>query len=477
MIPDPRSLIPDPYSAATQLRSFASKQVISDLLATFGGRVAQMLLALAGNVISARALGPSELGRFGLVMATVTICGTLADAGLTYTAVKFIAQYSVKDDARVHAVARAYLALRLCTGAGVALLGAILSAPIANLLLGQPDLTPYVQLAFAMLIALSISSYPGTVLIGLGRFGRLGIAAALNAAITLAGILLLLTVGQLNLAGLIAWNVILPIISTLPAWLLLPAGWLPSKTIDDRRWTMDEGSLSSIVHRLSSIVYRLSSGEGVVREMLGFSKWMMVSTVGSIIAAQGDVLLLGRLAGPAQVGVYSVALALALRLDTLNQSLLTIMTPRASRLEGTSEIKRYTRRAFAGSLTLACFLGLVAIVAQPLIALLYGERYTASAGLFLALAAVALFDLITSSVFLIALPLNKPRVLAASDWLRVAVLGIFGWLLIPAYSGYGAAAARFLSRVSGAGYTFYGLRQAFRSTSGEGGASLVDDGR
>ena len=68
-----------------------------------------MLIALAGNVISARVLGPGDFGRFGLVMAVVSICGTLADAGLTYTAIKTIAQYSTAHPARAHAVARAYL--------------------------------------------------------------------------------------------------------------------------------------------------------------------------------------------------------------------------------------------------------------------------------------------------------------------------------------------------------------------------------
>src|SRR5207248_11282820 len=106
-------------------------------------------------------------------------------------------------------------------------------------------------------------------------------------------------------------------------------------------------------------------GEAVLREILGFSKWMVVSTLGSIIAAQGDVILLGRLAGPAAVGVYSVALALALRLDTLNQSLLTIMMPRASRLEGANEIRGYARRASGCSPALACRLGLEVAAAQP----------------------------------------------------------------------------------------------------------------
>src|SRR5690242_18321346 len=101
-------------------RALVRRQVVRDLLITLGGRWAQMLIALAGNVLSARVLGPDDFGRFGLVMATVTICGTLADAGLTYTAIKFIAQYSVTNPARALAVARTYLLLRLAGGTIVA---------------------------------------------------------------------------------------------------------------------------------------------------------------------------------------------------------------------------------------------------------------------------------------------------------------------------------------------------------------------
>jgi O-antigen/teichoic acid export membrane protein len=204
-----------------------------------------------------------------------------------------------------------------------------------------------------------------------------------------------------------------------------------------------------------------------MREVGSFSKWMWVAAIGSIIAAQGDVILLGRLVGPAAVGVYSVALALAMRLDALNQSVLTVMLPRASRLSGPGEMRGYAKRALGGSLALAGALGLVAVAAQPLITWLYGDRYAASAGLFLALLPVVLFDLATSSLFLLALPLNRPRVLAAADWLRVAVLGAACWLLIPAYRGYGAAAARLLSRIAGAAYTGYALRRAVLATSAE----------
>ncbi len=245
----------------SHLPNLVRRPVVSDLLITLGGRWAQMLIALAGNIISARVLGPDDFGRFGLVMAVVTIGGTLADAGLTYTAVKFIAQYRTADPPRAHAVARAALGLRLGSGARVAAAGVALAAPLAGGLLGYPDLTPYVQLAFCTLFSLSISSYPGTVLIALARFGRLGVAGVINAAITLAGILVLLLAGRLDLGTLIAWNVVLPVVSTLPTWGLLPATWRP--------WRPAAAGAPG-------------DQRGVVRELMGFSRWMMVSTLGSI---------------------------------------------------------------------------------------------------------------------------------------------------------------------------------------------------
>jgi O-antigen/teichoic acid export membrane protein len=179
-----------------------------------------------------------------------------------------------------------------------------------------------------------------------------------------------------------------------------------------------------------------------------------------MLVTQGDIILLGRLTTPAVVGVYSVALALASRLDTLNQSLFTIMMPRASRLEGRANMRQYWKRVAGGSLALAGALAVAAVVAQPVIVLLYGDRYVASAGLFFALLGVVLFDLATSSLFLLVFPLNRPRLLAAADWLRVLVLGTAGWLLIPLYGAFGAVAARFLARVIGSTLVLLNLRRS-----------------
>lgn len=432
----------------TDLMGMARSRAAADLAVTAGGRGAQLLLGLAGNVASARALGPADFGRFGIVMAVVMICGTLADLGLNQAAVKYIARE--RENGPQYEAARVYLALRPLSGLLVTLLGLLLSAPLAGLVLGHPGITPYLQLAFLTLLGLSVSSYPGTVLLGLGLFGRLGLAGVLNSAITVGGILLLLAAGQLDLGTLVAWNVAVPLVSSIPAWLLLPPEWLP--------WRLPRGATSSL--------RALLQPGRLARAMLKFGKWMGVATLGSIVAAQADVLVLGRLSTPETVGVYSVALGLAMRLDTLNQSLILVMLPRANRLRGQADIKGFSRRLLGGSLALALMLGAAAFLAQPLIELLYGESYRASAGLFMLLLAVVLFDLATSSLFLVALPLEKPQVLALAEWLRVATIGFAGWLLIPLLGGWGAGISRLVSRMVGATYNFIALRRAIDESAG-----------
>ncbi|MEP6775299.1 MAG: oligosaccharide flippase family protein [Chloroflexota bacterium] len=421
-----------------RILDLARRRVTGDLLMTFGGRWVQVLLGLVGSVVSARALGPSELGRFGLIISIIMVFGTLADAGLTYSAIRLIARGAEQDVYRAKAVARSYFFLRVLTGVSVALLGIPLSWPLAWAL-GYPDLVPYLQLAFLTLFSLSLSSYPGTILVGLSKFKEFSVAGILNAVITVAGILVLFFTGTLSLGTLIAWNVVLPLASSVPAWLLMQRDWLPW-----RIWAKPEPRL----------------GDEVRRELVTFAKWIGVSLVGTMLVTQGDILLLGRLTNPAVVGIYSVALALASRLDTLNQSLFTVMMPRASRLEGGANMRRYWRRVALGSLVLAGALALAAVVAQPLIVLLYGERYVASAGLFFALLGMVLFDLATSSLFLLVFPLNRPRLLAAADWLRVVVLGTSGWLLIPVYGAFGAVVARLLARVIGTTVVLLSLRRS-----------------
>jgi O-antigen/teichoic acid export membrane protein len=389
-----------------------------------------------GNVIAARALGPEDFGRFGLVIAVVMITGTLADAGLTFAAVRFVARFHDTDGPHARASAVAYFCLRAVAAFAMTLVGLLLAEPVASGVLGQPGLAPLIALGMFTLPSLWLSSYPGTIMSGLAMFPTLAVAGLLNAAITVGGIVLLAWLGALNLTTLVGWNVVLPLLSSLPAWVLLPAHWRP--------WRLKVG--------LDAL--RLAG-----REVVRFGRWTAASTLGAIVAGNIDLLLMGRFADAASTGAYSVAVTLASRLDVLNQSLFTVMMPRASRLAKPAEVRAYTHGVARGATYLGAGLLATALFAQPFILLFYGEAYAVSVPVFLVLLPVVLIDLVTTSAMLVTFSTNQARLMAAGEWLRATtVAGIASVLVLP-FGGVGAALARLASRLVGAAFTVWALNR------------------
>jgi O-antigen/teichoic acid export membrane protein len=405
-----------------------------DLAVTLAGRILQLALAFVGNVVAARSLGPEDFGRFGLVIAVVMILGTLADSGLTFAAVRFVARFRDSDPSQARSAAGAYFYIRAVTALVLCATGIAAAAPVASTILGQPALQPYISQGSVSLLALWFSGYPGAILSGLSMFPKLAFAGLVNALITVSGVVVLAAVSSLDLGTLVLWNVFLPILSSLPAWVLLPAPWRP--------WKLAEGP-SAVRHG------------GL--ELARFGKWTAASTLGAMLAGQVDLLLMGRLADPASTGAYSVAVTLAGRLDVLNQSLFTVLMPRASRLTGGEELRSYTKKVARASGLLAAGLVVVALVAQPLILLFYGADYAASIPMFLILLPVVLVDLIATSSMLVTFSTNQARLMATGEWLRATIVLSLAAVLIGPLGGAGAALARLASRAAGGVYTLWAI--------------------
>jgi O-antigen/teichoic acid export membrane protein len=421
---------------------------------TLGSRLVLLGFGFAGSVLSARALGPGDLGRFGLVIATIMILGTVADAGLTAAAQRLIARDRDESPERARQVAFTYARLRAATGVLGGLFVFAAAEPVATLVLGAPELAPRLRLASGTLLALGISSYPGTVLVGLERFRRLAIASVLNSLITFAGVAVLWVAGRLDIDTLVAWNVALPVVSTIPAWLLMPDGWWPwRRTISARPET---GASAGTPLR------------DTARELFASGRWFLGATVGSIVAAQADVLLMGRLVDAATLGTYLLALTLASRFDVLNQSILTVLMPQASRLRGPHAIRRYARRTSKLTVGLALLLVPVAFAAQPFIAVAYGEAFVQAAPLFVGLFVVVLLDLASNALFWLAIPVHRPHILAVAEWLKVATILVVGIALIPRLAGVGAIVARLASRLAAGAYGFVALRGAVTRLAQQG---------
>jgi O-antigen/teichoic acid export membrane protein len=173
--------------------------------------------------------------------------------------------------------------------------------------------------------------------------------------------------------------------------------------VDRSVWVLVSGSLAtSLVRMLLTHAWlpgprnRLRWEGSALREILGFGKWIFVSSVVGFVATGGDRILLGGLIDARQLGIYSIALLL---FSAAEQMLAKVLGDVA--FPALSEVARERRQdlrrtVYRFHLPLAAFAyggaGVLIVAAPALVAVLYDPRYH-DAGWMLQILAAALISI------------------------------------------------------------------------------------
>lgn len=260
----------------------ARRQLASATLATALLKAGQLGLGLAGAVVLARALGPHGYGVYGLALAWVTVVALPAQLGLPTLLVREVARYHSRAQwAQLRGLLR-WSNLAIFASAPL-LAGALLGAA-ALLRDGAHGALAPVLACGALLVPLgALSAVRSGALRGMHR----AVAGQAPELLVRPGALLVLVAAWLTWAGpltparamaaqvlaaAIAWAVgALVLARTLPAPVRAAA-----PVFEQRRW---------------------------------FASLVPLSALGGVqlLSGQVDVLLLGALGAPAQVGLYRVA--------------------------------------------------------------------------------------------------------------------------------------------------------------------------
>jgi O-antigen/teichoic acid export membrane protein len=405
-----------------------------DFTIILSGHLARLALGFAGSVLVARRLGPDGYGLISLVLAIVGITLTVADLGLRHTAVRTLSRDLAVDPARSARVAASYLGLLVSINVVAMVIAATVAHPLCEYLLGRPDAAPPFRLALLGAVPAALSGAVAAMLQARRQFWRLAAAQTAAATGTLVGIVMLFELDGLTVQSVIVLGVLAPLIGAAVA-----VGGIP------RAWMAGIGEWPRV---------RRDWGE-----LFRFSKWLWLSAVCSLLASQLDLLLVNRWTTAHAAGVYALAFNLANRLDVLNQTRFTVRMPVVSSLRTKDEVRAYAREALTRGTVLGVLLvAAAAAVAKPFIVGVYGAQYAESVPVFLVLLATVLVDFVTTPLLILGFPLNAPRTLAASDVIRVAVLGLVAVWLVPQTGLMGAAVARLAGKVAGAVFTLTILR-------------------
>jgi O-antigen/teichoic acid export membrane protein len=392
-------------SPAAVRRLLPERAFIRSSAVVFGGFGVARLLGFLFSVAAARVLLPADYGRMAYALAIAGVAAVLLNAAPTGLA-RFLVRAEgdpVEQEAwwtNWLAVVGVLLAISLGAGllggAAAGLDGWMLVGLAANLI-GMAALETYRELQR-----------------GLGRFGLQALHYVAANLLQLLAILL---------AARLGWRS--PSLFVVAYGVASPLALLAIVAVRPLGLRLRQASLS----------------RERMLDVLRFVRPLLVESVCYAVWFGGDVILVGRLLGPAQAGVYAAAKAVSSGFVLVPLVISFVYLPRVARLADRHLLGSLLRvLALTALVALPPAIAVIA-VAQPLVRLLFGAGYAAAAApLAVLVAGMAVYGF-RGALAGLWVGLGHPVVAAVSTASAVIALLAFGLPLIPRWGLTGAATA------------------------------------
>ena len=376
-----------------------------------GGRTLILVIGTLNLIVLARALAPSGRGQYFLFVSVLLVLATIADLGISQSAVVFAGRHGLRV-AAMHRVLVRYAALFafvVCTGGALTLLVAG-DALVPNL---PRDWWLGVFIAVPLMV---YSNFWIAMMVGLRHIASVTGVQVAAAAISLAGNLAFVAPSGSTATAVLLYVAVLALQVLAMFWLQRRVVAKPGEAQDDPR--------------------------GLEREMMLFGLRGYPNSLGMLLWSRTPVFVLNAYHGPAAVGVYSIAQTLAERVLLPLQSLQDLLYNRMTQLppaEATQTMNRYLRIGTALILPIVA----VAIVVSPaLVTLLFSDdfdRAAAALRLLLVGTAVVTVPALLSTYFLGQM--GRPGLISILSGLRGGGQIVLLLLLVPALAEVGTAVA------------------------------------
>lgn len=161
------------------------------------------------------------------------------------------------------------------------------------------------------------------------------------------------------------------------------------------------------------------------RELMHFSKWLVLNNISFLLTSRSDTFILGKFAGAKAVGVYSIAFEIAnLTASNLLAPLRRAILPGYAKVSGDLEA---LRKGFVDVFALVWLIGTpvavgIGVVANPLVRIMLGPAWTASIPLIQILSLYGFLSLITAGSAPIYLATGHPRYILLTKLANVAIM-------------------------------------------------------
>jgi O-antigen/teichoic acid export membrane protein len=363
-----------------------------NVAASYANTLVTALVALIVTPVLARGLGPEEYGIWVLV-ASFALYLELLEFGFGGATVKYVAEAWSRRDREALATAMATSFWILSASALVALaIGAGLAAAFPDLFGVSGDTARDAQLLvllvlFELAVSIPLDTFGGA-LMALQRMDLLyGTLTAVTVAQAIAWSLVIALGGGLVELGVV--TVVLGLSGQLARWLL--ARRQLGGSFISRRWFRRDR----------------------VRPLAGFSMWMSLNELSSIVVLRLDTVIVGVLLGVPEAGVYAVGQRLTRICSQAIVPLTAVFLPHASQLAARRDFTALRSSWLTGtrlSLGVAMPVCLtLALLAGPAVEAWVGAEFQEAESVVVLLAAAALVGGLSDVANLVLQGTGDPR--------------------------------------------------------------------
>ncbi len=386
---------------------------------TIGAYACNRLLHFGSNLITTRLLFPEAFGVMAIVNSVILGLGLLSDVGVGPSIIR-------DDRGRDPRFLQTAWTIQATRGVVLWVCASILSWPLA-LLYGEPTLTALIPVAAFSVVMTGMYS---TTIFSWTRELQMGRLAATE--FVSSGIAVLATI--------------------VVAWI-----W---QTV----WSLVVGSLVSalvtlIISHAASTDPRpkLRWDREIAHSIYRFGRWIFVSTAVTYLTTQGDRLILANFLSMAELGQYSIAALMFRSLTQANAIVANrVLFPLYSKIakgRTTPELRR--RVAKVRLATMAALLPpfwVLVLFGDPIIRLLYDDRYVDAGWMLEALCA--------GGIFLVVGAIGPIHLARGESWVGMIATSIRGVVLLSlmAIGGYLGGSTGLIMGIGASYFAYYPLQ-------------------
>jgi O-antigen/teichoic acid export membrane protein len=326
-----------PESSSTQdLRS----RVIRGLGWTAFSQISVQVMALVTTIFIAHLLTPSDVGLVAMATVFSALAMMLADLALGAALVQ---RETLTEEYRSTA-----FWLTVSMGVGLAILGVLLAGPIAALY-GEPEVEPLFQVISITFVLATLGATQNALLVRDMQFRSLEVRTVLASGLA-GGVAIALALLGAGPWAIVGQKLTVNAASTVLVWRASP--WRPH------------------------FMFSMDS----VRDQFGYGGWIIGSRFLAYLKGYGDNYLIGRYAGPAALGAYSIAYNVMLvPLVRLVGPVQQVFFPALSRIRDPARVGTAWLSAtrMVALVTVPAFAGM-AVVAPDFVSVVLGDQWDAA---------------------------------------------------------------------------------------------------